>query len=96
MSTSSSLTFTLFLSLVGAPLSLSPCKSLSLLSLLEEISAPFSGAFHPPQNTSFPMEQAMIEELQNLYLTKEEEKEIPITARSRDDLLEECSLSLFG
>ena len=42
------------------------------------------------------MEQAVIEELQNLYLTKEEEKEIPITARSRDDLLEEYSLSLFG
>ena len=42
------------------------------------------------------MEQALIEELQNLYLTKEEEEEIPIIARSWDDLLEECSLSLFG
>ena len=42
------------------------------------------------------MEQAVIEELQNLYLTKEEEEEIQITAQSRDDLLEECSLSLFG
>ncbi|XP_050255078.1 uncharacterized protein LOC126700960 [Quercus robur] len=42
------------------------------------------------------MEQAVIEELQNLYLTKEEEEEIQITVQSRDDLLEECSLSLFG
>ena len=80
----------------SSSLSLSPYKSLSLLSLLEEISAPLSGAFHPPQNTSFPMEQAVIEELQNIYLTKEEEEEIPIIAWIRDDLLEECSLSLFG
>uniref|UniRef100_A0A7N2LT92 Zinc knuckle CX2CX4HX4C domain-containing protein n=1 Tax=Quercus lobata TaxID=97700 RepID=A0A7N2LT92_QUELO len=42
------------------------------------------------------MEQAVIEELQNLYLTKEEEEEIQISVQSRDDLLEECSLSLFG
>ena len=34
--------------------------------------------------------------LQNLCLTKEEETEISISAHSRVDLLEECSLSLFG
>ena len=34
--------------------------------------------------------------LQNLRLTKEEESEISITAHNRADLLEECSLSLFG
>ena len=34
--------------------------------------------------------------LQNLCLTKEEETEISISAHSRVDFLEECSLSLFG
>ena len=38
----------------------------------------------------------MRNELQNLCLTKEEEEEIPITTQSREDLLEECLLSLFG
>ena len=38
----------------------------------------------------------MINELQNLCLTKEEEEEIPSTTQSQEDLLEECSLSLFG
>ena len=38
----------------------------------------------------------MIEELQNLCLTKEEEEEITITTKNRADLLEECALSLFG
>nr|POE73998.1 uncharacterized protein CFP56_45342 [Quercus suber] len=42
------------------------------------------------------MEQEMIDGLQNLGLTKEEEEGIPITTRSKSDLLEECSLSLFG
>nr|POE54271.1 uncharacterized protein CFP56_73340 [Quercus suber] len=42
------------------------------------------------------MEQDMIDGLQNLCLTKEEEEGIPITTRSKPDLLEECSLSLFG
>nr|POF12205.1 uncharacterized protein CFP56_41551 [Quercus suber] len=42
------------------------------------------------------MEQTVIDELQNLCLTKEEEDEIPITTQSQEDLLEECSLSLFG
>lgn len=42
------------------------------------------------------MEQSIVDSLQNLILTKEEEEEIAITARSRMDLLEECSLSLFG
>nr|XP_023917382.1 uncharacterized protein LOC112028922 [Quercus suber] len=42
------------------------------------------------------MEQEVINELQHLRLTKEEEEEIPISTQSREDLLEECSLSLFG
>lgn len=42
------------------------------------------------------MDQAVIDELQSLCLTKEETEEIQITAQSRADLLEECSLSLFG
>ena len=42
------------------------------------------------------MEQEIIEELQHLCLTKEEEEDIIISTQSRDDLLEECSLSLFG
>ena len=42
------------------------------------------------------MEQEMIDELQNLCLMKEEDEEIFITIRSKSNLLEECSLSLFG
>ena len=34
--------------------------------------------------------------LQHLSLTKEEETLIPISVHSRADLLEECSLILFG
>ena len=34
--------------------------------------------------------------LQNLCLTKEEEAEISFSTHSKVDLLEECSLSLFG
>ena len=37
-----------------------------------------------------------MEGLLNLRLTKEEEEEISIKTKSRADLLEECSLSLFG
>nr|POE91902.1 hypothetical protein CFP56_28015 [Quercus suber] len=42
------------------------------------------------------MEQEVVNSLQKLCLTKEEEAEISITAHSRTELLEECSLSLFG
>nr|POE57369.1 uncharacterized protein CFP56_47995 [Quercus suber] len=42
------------------------------------------------------MEHSVVEGLLNLRLTKEEEEEITITTKSRADLLEECSLSLFG
>jgi len=42
------------------------------------------------------MDQSVVEGLLNLCLTKEEEEEITITTKSRADLLEECSLSLFG
>ena len=38
----------------------------------------------------------MVEGLLNLQLTKEEEEEISIKSRCKSDLLEECSLSLFG
>ena len=42
------------------------------------------------------MKQEVVNSLQNLYLTKEEEAKISILAHSIVDLLEECSLSLFG
>ena len=42
------------------------------------------------------MEQAMVEGLLNLHLTKEEEEEISITTKSKLELLEECALSLSG
>lgn len=38
----------------------------------------------------------MVEGLSNLRLTMEEEEEISIKSRCKFDLLEECSLSLFG
>ena len=42
------------------------------------------------------MEQAMLDGLQNLQLTKEEEDSIQISIHSRSELLVECHLSLFG
>ena len=42
------------------------------------------------------MKQAVVDGLLNLCLTREEEEEINITTCYRSDLLEECSLSLFG
>ena len=42
------------------------------------------------------MDQSILYSLQNLQLTKEEEESIPITITNSSDLLEECSLSLFG
>ena len=42
------------------------------------------------------MEQSIVDSLQNLKLTKEEEEEIAIMSRCRTNLLEECLLSLFG
>ena len=41
------------------------------------------------------MEQEVVDSLQKLRLTKEEE-DILITNTSRSNLIEECSLSLFG
>ena len=41
------------------------------------------------------MELAILDGLQNLQFTKEEEEGIQISALSRADLLEECHLSLF-
>lgn len=42
------------------------------------------------------MEQEVINSLQHLCLTKEEEEDITITTMSRSDFLKECALSLFG
>ena len=42
------------------------------------------------------MDQSVLDGLQHLRLTKEEEEDIFITAVCRSDLLEERSLSLFG
>ena len=42
------------------------------------------------------MDQIVIESLQHLRLTKEEEEDIVISTMSRLDLMEECALSLFG
>ena len=42
------------------------------------------------------MDQAVIEGLQHLQLTKEEEEDISISTTSKSELLEECALSLFG
>ena len=42
------------------------------------------------------MDQAVSEGLQKLQLTKEEKEDIPITVTNRQELLEECHLSLFG
>ena len=42
------------------------------------------------------MEQAILDGLQNLQLTKEEEEGIQLSNPSREEWLEECHLSLFG
>ena len=42
------------------------------------------------------MDQSIINGIQHLQLTKEEEESISISNTSRSDLIEECALSLFG
>jgi len=42
------------------------------------------------------MEQEVVDCLQKLQLTKEEENDIVITNVARSELIEECSLSHFG
>ncbi|XP_075654850.1 uncharacterized protein At4g02000-like [Castanea sativa] len=42
------------------------------------------------------MDQVIIDRIQHLQLTKEEEEEISISAAGRSDFLEESALSLFG
>ena len=45
---------------------------------------------------SLVMDQVILDGLQNLQLTKEEEESIQISAPSRTERLDECHLSLFG
>ena len=82
-----------------------PSRSLSLSSLVRVFSPLLSGraSFSPKWGISTQispfsstMEQEVVNSLQHLSLTKEEETLIPILDHSRADLLEECSLSLFG
>jgi len=42
------------------------------------------------------MDETVLNDLQKLKLTKEEGEEICITSKTQSNLLEECSLSLFG
>ena len=42
------------------------------------------------------MDMNVLEDLQHLCLTKDEEKDIQISPMNRSDLIEECALSLFG
>ncbi|XP_030936050.1 uncharacterized protein LOC115961157 [Quercus lobata] len=42
------------------------------------------------------MDVSVIEDLQHLRLTKDEEEDIQISSMNRSDLMEECALSLFG
>ena len=42
------------------------------------------------------MDQIVIESLQHLRLTKEEEEDIVISTMRKLDLMEECALNLFG
>ena len=69
-------------------LSLIVCVSVGRLGFLLVFGVPFSSIT--------AMDQTVVEGLLNLRLTKEEEEEISIKSRCKSDLLEECSLSLFG
>ena len=42
------------------------------------------------------MDLSVLEDLQHLCLTKDEEEEIQISSMNKSDLIEECALSLFG
>ena len=42
------------------------------------------------------MDMSVINDLQHLRLTKDEEEDIQISSMNRSDLMEECALSLFG
>ena len=52
--------------------------------------------FHSIMSLKISMEQAIVDSLNKLQLTKEEEEDIVISTKSTPNLLEECSLSLFG
>ena len=69
-------------------LSLFVCVSVGGVGFLLVFGVPFSSIT--------AMDQTVVEGLLNLRLTKEEEEEISIKSRCKSDLLEECSLSLFG
>ena len=51
---------------------------------------------HVVKLQSLVMDQVILDGLQNLQLTKEEEEGIQISVSSRTERLEECHLSLFG
>ena len=42
------------------------------------------------------MDMSVIDDLQHLRLTKDEEEDIQISTMNRSDLMEECALSVFG
>ena len=52
--------------------------------------------FHFILSLKISMEQAIVDSLNKLQLTKEEEEDIIISTKNTPDLLEKCSLSLFG
>ncbi|KAK7816283.1 hypothetical protein CFP56_044170 [Quercus suber] len=54
------------------------------------------GISNPASPVYLTMEQEVVNSLQHLSLTKEEETVISISDHSRADVLEEYSLSLFG
>ena len=51
---------------------------------------------HVVKLQSLVMDQVILDGLQNLQLTKEEEEGTQISVSSRTERLEECHLSLFG
>nr|POE84082.1 hypothetical protein CFP56_32835 [Quercus suber] len=49
-----------------------------------------------PIKPCVPMDMTILEDLQHLRLTKDEEEDIQISSMNSPDLMEECTLSLFG
>ena len=80
----------------------------SSLSRFPRASLPFDkGLLFPSTPNSCPpyfsltlypckMDMSIIDDLQHLRLTKDEEEDIQISTMNRSDLMEECALRLFG